>query len=118
MTCQKRGRWKHRQRGRLLRQLVGQESVGAPDLDAESQARKLERWLADRLPDVEAPVRAGIVFVNPEVTLEADASPAPAFYGKSVKRWLRGSGKLKPLPKDVYRRLAEVLGVTSQGDEE
>ena len=111
VTCQKEGRWKHRQRGKFFRQFAGQEGLGGPDVEAGHQAHRLERWLAKQLPDVEVPVRAAIVFVNPEVTLDAAASPVPAFYGKKVKAWLRGPGKLKPLPADTHRRLAEALGV-------
>lgn len=105
------GRWQHFQRGKFFRQFAGQEALGAPDLEAERQVRKLERWLASQLPDVEIPVRAVIVFVNPNVTLDATASPVPAFYGKKVKAWLRGPGKLKPLPEAEYRQVAEALGV-------
>ena len=105
------GKWKHHQRGKFFRQFAGQEAVGAPDFEAERQAHKLERYLAKHLPDIEAPVRAAIVFVNPEVTLDATASPVPAFYGKKVKAWLRGPGKRKSLPADAHRRLAEALGV-------
>jgi len=111
VTCQKEGRWKHRQRGKFFRQFAGQEGLGGPDVEAGHQAHRLERWLAKQLPDVEVPVRAAIVFVNPEVTLDAAASSVPAFYGKKVKAWLRGPGKLKPLPADTHRRLVEVLGV-------
>ncbi len=112
VTCQDEGRWKHRQRGKLFRQFAGQEALGAPDTEGKAQARKLEHWLARHLPDVEVPVRAAIVFVNPEVTLDADRSPVPAFYGKKVKAWLRGPGKLKPLPGQVRRQLAEAIGST------
>jgi len=112
------GRWKHRQRGKFFRQFAGQEAVGVPDLEAQRQVRKLERWLANQLPDAEVPIRATIVFVNPKVTLDASASPVPAFYGKKVKAWLRGPGKLKPLPATVRRRLAEAVGVKPQQGEE
>jgi len=111
VTYQDDGRWKHRQRGKIFRQFAGQEVVGAPDFEAERQVHKLERWLAKQLPDVEVPVRAAIVFVNPDVTLDAAASPVPAFYGKKVKAWLRGPGRLKPLAAAIQHRLAEVLGV-------
>lgn len=118
VTCQKEGHWRHRQRGKAFRQFAGQEGLGIPDYEAESQVRKLERWLAKNLPDVEVPVRAVIVFVNPNVQLGADTSPIPAFYGKKVKAWLRGPGKLKPLPKDVYRQLVEALGASREASEE
>jgi hypothetical protein len=108
---QEQGRWKHKHPGKIFRQLVGQEGVGAPDLEAEHQAEKLKRWLDKQLPDVEVPVRAAIVFVNPNVQLDAADSPVPAFYGKKIKAWLRGPGKLKPLPTAAYSQLTEVLGV-------
>ena len=107
------GRWKHRQRGKFFRQFAGQEAVGAPHAEAEHQVRKLERYLARHLPDIEVPIRAAIVFVNPDGTLDAAASPVPAFYGKKVKAWLRGPGKRKPLPAAVRRQLTEALGVNT-----
>jgi hypothetical protein len=114
VTFQEAGRWKHRQPGRVLRQMVGQPGVGAPDLEAARDVEKLEHWLADRLPEVQVPVRAVIVFVNPDIQLEADDSPVPTFYGKKVKSWLRGPGKRKPLEPSVYRQLAELLGVDAE----
>jgi len=111
VAYQEDGRWKHQQRAKFFRQFAGQEAVGAPNFEAEHQAQKLERWLTRNLPDVEVPVRAAIVFVNPDVTLDAGDSPVPAFYGKKVKAWLRGPGKLKPLPDAIRRQLAEALGI-------
>jgi hypothetical protein len=73
----------------------------------------MEQWLERHLPDVEVPVRAAIVFVNPDLQLEAADSPVPAFYGKKVKSWLRGPGSLKPLPAPVHRQLAEALGAAA-----
>jgi len=118
VTCEDAGRWKHRQRGKAFRQFAGQEAVGAPDFEAERQVRKLEEWLSSQLPDVEVPVRAAIVFVNPKVTLDAVASPVPAFYGKKVKAWLRGPGKFKPLPAAVRRRLEETIGTEIQQEKD
>jgi hypothetical protein len=111
------GKWKHHQRGKFFRQLAGQEGVVAPHLEAEQQVHKLERYLDKHLPDAEIPVRAVIVFVNPNVTLDANDSPVPVFYRKKVKAWLRGPGSLKPLPADLYRQLAEALGAEQQESE-
>lgn len=112
------GRWKHRQRGKFFRQFAGQEGLGLPDVEAESQMHKLERWLADLDPEEEIPVRAAIVFANPEVELDADDSPVPTFYNKKVKAWLRGPGKLKPLSEAAQRWLEEAVGATSEEEEE
>lgn len=105
----KNGRWKHRQRGKFFRQFAGQEGVGDPVHEAQRQVHKMERWLARHLPEAEVPVQAAILFVNPDVTLDADDSPVPAFYGKKVKAWLRGPGKLKPLPEEIQRQLEEAI---------
>jgi len=110
VTCRD-GKWEHRQRSKFLRLFAGQKVVGNPHLEAEREARKLERWLTKRLPDADIPVRPVVLFVNPDVTLEVNDAPVPVFYGKKVKAWLRGPGKLEPLPSDVHSRLAKVLGV-------
>jgi hypothetical protein len=109
VTFQEEGRWKHKQQGKIFRQMVGQEGVGAPDLEAKQQVEKLKRWLTEQLPDADVPVRAAIVFVNPDVQLDAGDSPVPAFYGKKIKAWLRGPGKLKPMSSTVYSQLVEML---------
>lgn len=107
---EKGGRWKHIQRGKFWRQFAGQEGIGLPDFEAERQAARLRRWLARQLPDVEVPVRGVVVFVHPSVTLEADESPVPALLGRKLKAWLRGPGRLKPLPEAVRHRLEEIVG--------
>ncbi len=114
-----RGKWKHRQRGRLLRRIVGQAGVGRPDREARREADRLREFLADHMEEAErVPVRPVIVFVNEDVQLQAEDSPVPALYRKKVKDWLRGPGELRPLPDDVQERLAEVLGAEGEGGEE
>ncbi|MCP4543413.1 MAG: NERD domain-containing protein [Chloroflexi bacterium] len=114
VTYQEQGRWKHQQRGKFFRQFAGQEAVGAPDFEAERNVRKMERWLAQNLPDVEIPIRAVIVFVNPDITLDATGSGVPTLYSKKLKAWLRGPGKLAPLPTDVHHQLAQALDTAAK----
>jgi hypothetical protein len=108
------GKWKHQQRSKFFRQLAGQEGIVAPHAEAEQQVRKLERYLGKRLPDVEVPVRAVILFIGSDVTFDADDSPVPVFYRKKVKSWLRGPGNRKPLSADLHRQLAEALGAEQE----
>jgi hypothetical protein len=106
------GRWTHRQRGKFFRRLVGQAGLGRPDVEAQREVKKLERYLEEQLDDANRiPVRGAIVFVNEDVQLEADESPVPAFYRKKVKDWLRGPGGLMPLSEDLQQRLNAALGV-------
>jgi hypothetical protein len=114
-----KGRWRHKQRGKIFRRLVGQAGVGRPDREARDEVERLEDYLAERLEEAdEIPVRAAIVFVNEEVQLEADESPVPAFYRKKVKDWLRGPGDLRPLPEELQQQLTEALGAADEREEE
>ncbi|HDQ73374.1 MAG TPA: NERD domain-containing protein [Chloroflexi bacterium] len=107
-------RWVHEQKGKFFRQFAGQEAIGAPESDARKQVDKLEQWLAQRLPDVDVPVRGVIVFVNPEVALLADEVPVPTTHAKKLKHWLRGPGECKSLPEDVYQALYEAFEAAGQ----
>jgi hypothetical protein len=104
-------RWKHEQKGKLFRQFAGQEALGAPDHELRKQVDQLERWLSENLPDADVPVRGLIVFVNPDVDLEADDAPVPAVHAKQLKDWLRGPGERKSLSEDVYQALYEACGI-------
>jgi len=103
------GRFKNRQKGRIFRQLAGQESIGLAHEEAAALASKVEAWLRQNVDAVDVPVRAAIVFVNPGAKLDAAGSPVPVFYGKKVKNWLRGPGKRKALPSGAYQSVVGAL---------
>ena len=103
------GRWSHRQRGRFFRELAGQERLGRPERDLERQVTEMEEVLSEELPDQEVPVEGVILFTNPEVQLEAEDAPVPAFYTKKIKSWLRGPGMGKQLPDEVRSKVEEAL---------
>ena len=115
ISYQENGRWKHRQRGKFLRQFAGQESVGAPHVEAEYRVKKMRRWLAKQVGEndeesvMDVPVRGVIVFTNPDVALNVEGAPVPVLPARKLKAWLRGPGKLKPLPKPTYERLLHLL---------
>ena len=113
-----RGKWKHRERGRFFRRLVGQAGVGRPHREARKEAEALRTYLEEQMEDAgEVPVRPAIVFVNEDVQLEADDSPVPAFYRKKIKDWLRGPGDLPPLADDLHSRLTEALGADQEEED-
>jgi hypothetical protein len=109
------GRWAHRQPGKFFRLLVGQEALGKPDAEAQSEVERLRRYLEEQMDDADqVPIRGVIVFVNEDVQLDADDPPVPAFYRKKVKDWLRGPGDLKPLPENVLQQLKAAFGVKQE----
>lgn len=114
-----RGKWKHQQRGKIFRRLVGQAGVGRPDREALAEVERLQDYLSQRLEEAgQVPVRGAIVFVNEDVQLDADESPVPAFYRKKVKDWLRGPGQRQPLSEALQAQLAEALGVADEEQDE
>ena len=109
------GKWRHKQGGRFLRQLGGQEALGRPDDYAGLLVADLRRYLRKRMPQAEEiPVRAVTVFIAPKVQLEADDSPVPALRAEKLKGWLRGPGRRPALSGEMRRALAETLGLLSE----
>ncbi|HDD24352.1 MAG TPA: NERD domain-containing protein [Chloroflexi bacterium] len=115
ISYQENGRWKHRQRGKFFRQFAGQETVGSPHAEAEYRVKKMRQWLTKQVGEndeqsiMDVPVRGVIVFTNPDVILNAEGAPVPALPARKLKAWLRGPGKLNPLPRPVYERLLHLL---------
>mgnify|MGYP000691304984 CR=1 FL=1 len=105
----KDGKWRHHQRTKFLRQLAGQESLGVPEEDVEQQVAQMRRYLEQRQPELEVPVRGVVLFAHPNVRLDLEEPPVPVFYDKKVRSWLRGPGAGKPLPPPVRQQLAELL---------
>jgi hypothetical protein len=103
------GRFKNRLKGRIFRQLAGQESIALAHRDARGLASKVEAWLEETAGAPDVPVRAAIVFVNQNAKLDTGGSPVPVFYGKKVKSWLRGPGRRKPLPSTTYAKVVEAI---------
>jgi hypothetical protein len=113
------GRFKHSQRGRIFRQLAGQEGIALAHEEAQALADKVAQWLERNVEGVAVPTRAAIVFVSPKAKVDAKDSPVPAFYGKKVKAWLRGPGQRKALAPADYRTLVaavEALGPAAEDD--
>jgi hypothetical protein len=99
------GRFRHRQKGRIFRQLAGLEGIGLLHSEAEEQAARVDEWLQRNVEGVAVPIQVAIVFVNPKAKLDAADSPIPALFGKKVKPWLRGPGRRKVLRAETYRRM-------------
>jgi hypothetical protein len=104
------GRWRHRQSLGLLRRFVGQEALGRPDRLAKAEKTYVEDLLDKHLEEGDAaPVRAVLLFTNPDVELYAEDSPVPALRAAEIKRWLRRERLRPQLPDATMARLAEAL---------
>ncbi|MGC9469773.1 MAG: hypothetical protein ACP5HS_14345 [Anaerolineae bacterium] len=106
------GRWRHRQSLGFLRRFAGQESLGQPHKMAEVEREHLESRLGKRLPgEEEIPVRAVVLFSNPDVELivQDEEVPIPALRAAELKRWLRKNPLRPQLSDETLKRVAEAL---------
>ncbi|MGC9346949.1 MAG: hypothetical protein ACP5JG_02320 [Anaerolineae bacterium] len=114
-----KGHWRHRQRLGFLRRFAGQEGLGRPHRMAEAERSYVESYLekalpADGLDPSEVPVRAVVLFTNPDVVLNLeDDPPLPALRAVELKRWLRKE-PLRPRLSD--EAMTEILEALNAGE--
>lgn len=86
--------------------IFGQEGLGRPDLEADSETKTLTKFFAKKLGESAVPeVKAILIFTNDEVELDAGDSPIPAMKTKQLKEFLRQSSKSRVL---TSLQLAEI----------
>jgi hypothetical protein len=92
--------------------IFGQESLGRPDIEIESEVNSLKKYLLKHMEAYEIPeINALMVFTNDSVELEADAqrAPIPAMKLKQVKEFMRQKAKEKKLSAEALNQLKTVL---------
>ena len=108
VTYQK-NRWKQSGGGFIqgYLKIFGQEGIGRPDLEIESDITSMGKFLTKILPeDTELPkIQAALVFSNPEVDLQADEAPYPTLAAKKLKDLIRKEAKGKPISPELYQKI-------------
>lgn len=94
--------------------IFGQEGIGRPDLESESEIGSLVRHLAKQLGEQEVPqVQAALVFWNEQADIQVDEAPLPALKIKQLKDFMRQKAKEKPIGQ---MQLAAVKAALPQSD--
>lgn len=94
----RKNRWKMSGGGFLqsYMRIFGQEGLGRPDLEVESEVAAVRKHLAKQLGESEVPeIKALMVFTSDEVEIEAEDAPVPAMKLKEVKEFFRKKAKEK-----------------------
>ncbi len=75
--------------------LFGQDSMGRPDLESESEISSAKRYLKRVLPEgSEIPeIKVALLFPHPKVELKIENAPLPAMNPKDLKDFLRTKSK-------------------------
>ena len=90
--------------------LFGQEGLGRPELEAESEVQKLKKFFAKKFDGSAIPeIKPILVFTNDEVELDAGESPIPAMKLKQLKEFLRQGGKNRALSAEQIKNLSDAI---------
>jgi hypothetical protein len=95
-----KNRWRMKGGGFLqgYMRIFGQEGIGRPDLEAETEINSIHKALAKELEENEIPeIQALLVFTNEEAQISADDAPLPALPLKKIKDFIRQKAKGKPI---------------------
>jgi hypothetical protein len=107
-----KNRWKMSGGGFLqgYMRIFGQESIGRPEIDAETEVQTLKKFFAKKLDGSNIPeIKPILVFTNDEVELDAGESPIPAMNLKQLKEFMRQGGKNRVLSADKIKELNDLL---------
>lgn len=108
----RKNRWKMSGGGLLQNymRLLGQEGIGRPDLEAESEIQSIKKALAKDLGEDEIPeINAALVFTNEEAEIEAEDAPMPTLPIKKLKDFVRTKAKEKPITPQELEKVKAAL---------
>lgn len=100
-----RSKWKHKGSKMSFLLAFSNEGIGNPGLDAESDAAKLQKYIAQHLPDLALEVQPLALFINPQVKLELKNPVVPAVKPDQLKTLLRQRAKDSKLDAATLQQL-------------
>lgn len=78
--------------------LFGQESIGRPDIEIDSDINSLKKYLAKQMDESEIPdIKGLMVFTSDQVEIDGADSQIPALKIKQLKDFMRQKAKEKPI---------------------
>ncbi|MFM8425937.1 MAG: hypothetical protein ACKOBL_12235, partial [Chloroflexota bacterium] len=107
-----RNRWKVKGGGFMqsYMRIFGQEGIGRPDIESESEVSALKKFLVKKLAGSTVPeIKTVMVFTNDQVEVEPGESPIPAMKLKELKSFMREESKNRKLSSGQIQELSRVL---------
>jgi hypothetical protein len=107
-----KNRWKIKGGGFMqsYMRIFGQEGIGRPELEADSEVAAAKKYLAQKMGDETIPeVKPLMVFTHDQVEVEAGESPIPAMKLKQLKGFMREEAKNRKLTNDQIQKIAAAL---------
>lgn len=108
-----KNRWKNKGGGFFAgyMRLFGQEGIGRPDLEAETEIEIVKKFFRKNIADENAipEVKAALVFTNDNVEVEANDAPIPAMKLKQLKEFMRQKSKNRVLSNAQIAEITALL---------
>jgi hypothetical protein len=111
-------RWKSKGGGFLQSylRLFGQENMGRPEIESETEIEATKRYLTKILPEGSEfpPIKALLLFTSPKVDLQVVDAPLPALTPKDLKDFMRDKSKENPIGGEILDTIKGVLPKSEQ----
>ncbi len=102
-------RWKQKG-GNWYLKLFGQESLGRPDLEANSYVSDMQNWLSKKFPGQTMPApEAILVFTNEKAVLQVESAPIPTLTEDKIKDFIRRKSKTAAMPAGALLNIQAAL---------
>lgn len=86
--------------------IFGQESLGRPDIEIESEIHSLKKHLSKKMDESAIPeINTLIVFTSDAIELDTETAPIPVMKLKQLKEFMRQKAKEKKLPTGTLNQL-------------
>lgn len=108
----KKNRWQMSGGGFLqsYMRIFGQESLGRPDVEIDSEIRSLKKYLSIHMDENEIPeIRPLMVFTNDAVEIDSEGASIPALKVKQLKDFIRQKAKERPIGQSQLAALKAAL---------
>jgi hypothetical protein len=108
----RKNRWQMKGGGFLqsYMRIFGQESIGRPDLETDSEINSLKKYLAKQMDESDIPeIKSLIVFTSDEIEIDADDAPVPTLKAKQLKDFMRQKAKGKVISTETLNRIRALL---------
>jgi len=109
----KKNRWQMSGGGFLqaYMRIFGQEGLGRPDLEIDSEITALKKYLAKHMDQAEIPeINALMVFTSDEVEIDAEGATVPALKLKQMKEFIRKKVKDKAITPNTLNKIKGLFG--------
>jgi hypothetical protein len=107
-----KGRWRQRGGGFLqaYMKIFGQEGLGRPDLEIESELDTARKYFKKKFPEQELPpINAALVFTSSEAEVEADDAPTLTTTPRRLKESIRKTAKTRPITLERVKEIQRTI---------